>query len=126
MRSSIIINPKTGKKNRVVIWQIDARNILAMKREGRFQTPRQLSWLLLNDRSAIAKMEDEIEGESPNCNFALRIFETALDWSLGLTVLNFILQCVRAKKMPKPFQVAANHRGDVFIITASGRILTYA
>jgi hypothetical protein len=49
--------------------------------------------------------------------------ENALDWSIGLKIWGFIEICLKRKKIPKPFRVMINSRGEVFLQIASGKIL---
>jgi hypothetical protein len=122
MKHLTITNPRTNRKNRVVAWDIQPREVLGMVQSGQIGSAQDLSWMLLSDDESIEKMQEEEYGDSAENNFPLRVFETALDWGLGLTVLNFIYGAVADGKMPRPFQVAANRQGDVFIITASGKV----
>lgn len=123
MFSKTIINPQTNRQNKVNCWNINPREVLRLMREGKIKTARDLSWMLLNDDDTIQLMEETDAGDCQNNNFALNVFENALDWGLGIKVLGFIRAFTQVKKMPKPFVVAANRKGDVFIITQSGQIL---
>jgi hypothetical protein len=79
--------------------------------------------MLLNDDQAIQTMRDEEYGDCAQCNFAIAIFEQALDWRLGLTVIQVIRSIVKqTKKLPKPFELAVNRKGDIFVLFSSGRI----
>lgn len=120
-----ITNPKTGRSNTVRAWNIDPKQVLADLRSGRTKSAKDLSWRLLSEKESADDIEESVEapGDCARTNYALGIFEYALDWALGLVVLNFIRSAVRVKKLPKPFKVAANRKGDVFIITNSGRVL---
>lgn len=124
MFQDTITNPKTNRQNKVTGWHIDATEVYNNFKNGTFKTARDLSWALLNDDQSIQKMEDEQYGDSGSNNFALRIFEQALDWSLGLTVLQCIDAHIKARKSyPKQFDVLATRKGDVFIRYTSGRIV---
>ena len=123
MQTTSIVNPKTGKSNKVRVWDITPREILASFKSGELKSAKDLSWKLLNEKQSVKLMEKQLEGDQSSNNFALSVFENALDWMLGLKVVSFIDAFLKEKKLPKPFQVAVNKRGDVFIITASGRII---
>lgn len=123
METVTITNPKTNRSCKVQAWNIDPRDVVAKFRDGTYKSAKDLSWALLSDRKSVAKMGREEGGDSGANNFALRVFETGLDWSLGLRVLQLIESSARRKCIPKPFQVAANRKGDVFVITHSGQVL---
>lgn len=123
MKTSSIVNPKTGKQNQVKTWNIIPRTILDMMKAGTIKSAKDLSWLLLNDDESIQAMQDQMSGDAAESNFALAVFEQALDYALGIHVLSYIRNAVKIGKLPKPFQVAVNRKGDVFIITASGQII---
>lgn len=123
VNTSTIVNPKTGRENKVQVWNLTYEQIRDLMRAGKVKTAKDLSWILLSDKQAEEKIESELSGDCADNNFGLRVFETGLDWGLGLKVLNFVRMCVNLRKKPKPFKVAANRKGDCFIITASGRIL---
>jgi hypothetical protein len=123
MQTTSIINPNTGKSNKVRVWNIEPRQILAGFKSGEFKSAKDLSWKLLNEKESVKLMEKQLDGDASERNFGLSVFENALDWMLGLKVVTFIEAFLKEKKLPKPFQVAVNKKGDVFIITASGRIV---
>lgn len=123
METRTITNPKTGREVKVRAWRVEPRVVLAKLRSGEWSTARDISWGLLADPQAACLIERTDGGDSAENNFALNIFENALDWSLGLKVLTFIQACQRIGKMPKPFDVLATRQGHVFIATATGRVL---
>lgn len=122
MRTMTIDNPKTGRQNKVRSWDIEPRKVFAFFREDENRSARDLSFLLLGDDKAMSTMEREAGGEDSRSNFALSMFENALDWRLGLAVVNYLKGFAVRGRMPKPFQVACNRGGDVFIIGASGKL----
>lgn len=112
---STITNPKTNRTNSVKCWEIQPREAIAeLTKAGGVKA---YSWKLLSEPEAVAEMESTLDGDSARSNFALSVLENALDWGLGLAVLNFIRASVQNKKMPKPFTLAVNSRGDIFVIT---------
>lgn len=122
MNTMQIKSPKSNRTITVRAWDIDPRAVLASFKSGELKSARDLSWKLLNEKGSVAAMGREMDGEAASSNFALSVFENALDWSLGLKVLAHIRGAVAVKRMPKPFKVAASRGGDVFIIGASGTV----
>lgn len=117
MYSTSIVNPKTGRSNQVKAWDVSPKNVLAEMKSGRIKTARDLSWALLNDTESVKAMESTMERDSVKSgNFALSVFENALDWSLGLQLLAAIRAFVKAGKLPKVLTVAVNAKGDVFVL----------
>lgn len=124
MKTITIVNPKTGRENKVRAWAVQPRELLRLKKAGVWTSMKDLSWLFLNDAASIRAMEKELDGDSASSNFALSIFENALDYGIGMEVCRYIDGCVRASgRYPKPFQVAVSRSGNIFIITASGRVI---
>ena len=124
MHTLTITNPKTNRKNICRAWRIDPRKVICAFNTKRFRTAKDLSWALLSDDESVADMEATQYGDAAECNFALSIFETALDWTLGLAVLRLIESCPKGKIL-KPFTLCANRNGDVFYLFQSGKILQY-
>lgn len=122
MFHTTIINPNTGRTNEVRAWAVNPRAVYDKLRSGEFLDARDISWALLSDDESIQEMQEEECGDEAVRNFGLSVFENALDWGLGLAVLNFIRMFIRKKALPKPFEVAVNRSGDVFIIGASGHL----
>lgn len=124
MYQTTIINPKTNRSNKAVAWKIEPRKIVDDLKAGKIKSAKDISWSLLNDDQSYELMEETQYGDSNRNNFALSVFENALDWGLGITVLNYITSVVKQHKaMPKPFEVIANRSGDVFIRTFSGKVI---
>lgn len=116
MRYSSIINPRTGRSNRVRAWDIDVKALWEQIKANQIQSARDVSVMLLNDDDSIQAMVDEEYGDSAECNFALSVFENALDFTLGMAVLWFFQVCCKAGKLPGPFSVVATRKGDIFIV----------
>lgn len=71
-------------------------------REGRIKDAKDISWKILNQKWDC--IEESEYGDSSRNNLGLKIFEEALDWTIGLHVAHFINAVVKqAKKLPKPF-----------------------
>lgn len=122
MYHTTITNPKTNRCNQVRAWPIDPQAVAAKFTNGEWQSAKDVSAALLNDDGSIQEMQDEEYGDCAATNFALSIFENALDWTLGIAVINMLKACAAKGKWPKPFSVAVNRAGDVFIIGASGKV----
>lgn len=119
--TSTTITSEAGRQIKVRAWTVDAREVLADLRSGAIQTARDLGIAFLSAKRSLATMAATEYGDSQTNNFALNAFENALDWSLGLATLDVIRAAVKARKLPKPFQIAATGRGQVYAIFASGR-----
>ncbi len=120
MYGKTIVNPETGRTNRVRCWRLNPR---AAYEDLKANGVKAFSWKLLSDDQSIQLMEDQEAGDSADTNWSLHIFENALDWALGIRVANFIdLFITHRKALPAPFEVAVNRKGDIFIIGKSGKI----
>lgn len=124
MQTLTIINPKTDRQNIVRAWLINPREVVNRIKAGQYRSARDISLALLSDDESIQLMERTQYGDYSRNNFALSIFENALDWRLGLAVLDLIDACIRQyRRLPKPFYVAVNRSGDVFLINKeTGRV----
>ena len=81
------------------------------------------SWKLLSDKASTRAAKEEIDGDSAPTNFALSIFENALDWRLGATVLQYVNHYLKSQKLPKPFKLGVARNGDIYIVQSNGRII---
>ena len=116
-----IRNPRTGRINRVRAWQIAPRAVVDACKAG--ATARDISWSLLSDEQAYQEMKDTEYGDDGGSNFALGIFENALDFTLGMAVVWMIrLFISQRQKLPAPFSVVATRKGDVFCVGISGTV----
>lgn len=122
MYHTTITNPKTKRRNQVRAWPINPKAVMAKFKGDEWQSAKDISFALLDDDESIQEMRDEKYGDCAARNFALSIFENALDWRLGIAVLDILKACLAKRRMPKPFSVAVNRAGDVFIIGASGKV----
>lgn len=114
-----ITNPHSGRNVSARVWTIEPRPFIEAVKEGK--SVRDISWELLSDNEAYCTMEAEAQGDEARSNFALSIFENALDWRLGQAALRYINIAIKAhRKLPKPFKVACTRSGDIFIIQNSG------
>jgi len=120
MYTQTMENPNTNRNNKFNCWDVSWDAIMAMVKDGK--GAKDISWALLNDDQSIMLMEETQDGDTQRSNFALNIFENALDWGLGITTLNFMKACVKSHKKVKKFTVAANRKGDVFI-AYNGKII---
>jgi hypothetical protein len=122
MERMTITHPETGREVRVMAWRVEPRAVLEAFASGRYQTARDLGLALLGDDETVCAMRATAHGDSSANNVALRAFEHALDWGLGLRALGWITWAARHGKLPKPFHVAADGSGNVYLIGASGRV----
>lgn len=121
MHIETIVNPTTNRPNRMRVWTIRGRSIIDALLSENPPTAKDVSWSLLSDDGAYQELVETQDGDTSETNFALSIFEDALDWTLGLAVIGFIRDCVKEyKRYPRTFRVAVNHRGQVFILYRSG------
>lgn len=102
-------------------WRIDPRAVLERFRSGQYQSARDLSWSLIGDTETCQLMEETEAGDTAENNFALSVVEHALDWRLGLAVVNLIAAAARERKMPKPFTLGVTRNGEIWYVLASGR-----
>ncbi len=118
MHTQTIINPKTNRKNAVKCWNVETRKVIDILRNGNI---KDVSWALLSDNESIEAMEETQHEDSGRTNFALNIFENALDWRLGIAVVN-VIKGIKAQtgKYPTRFTIAANRNGDLFFIGKAG------
>jgi hypothetical protein len=121
MRHERIVNPTTGRQLRVRSWHIDPKPFLAWTTAHQ-ATARDISWKLLSERASVAEMEATDGGDAAHSNFALHVFENALDWSLGLAVLQVFRACHARGKLPKPFDILTSQGGQIYWRGASGTI----
>jgi hypothetical protein len=120
MEISHILNPETGRMNQVKAWTVDTRRVFDELKSGK--SAHDLGWMLLSDPESLREMEESQYGDCLENNFALNVFESALDWSLGLAILR-TLQSYKDQfsKYPKSFRLAANTKGQVFLLGKSGK-----
>jgi hypothetical protein len=104
-----------GRTVKAFTWTLDTKETVAYLKD---HSVKDLSWKMLSDKKAQAKAAREMDGESATTNFALSIFEKALDITLGLTAFQFIRDRLAIKRCPRTFRVAVTNKGDVFIVVA--------
>jgi hypothetical protein len=113
MSTLSITNPATNKTIGVRVFAVEtAAAVRMLNTEG----VKALSWSLLSQKHSVDAMERSEGGDTACNNFALSIFENALDWSLGLAVRNFITDARAVKRCPKAFKVGVSRKGDVFAL----------
>ena len=121
MQCRQIVNPKTGRQVMVKVWRVNPSAIMEQMKAGTIKSAKDVSWMLLNDAESIQEMEDTQYGDAASNNFALSVFENALDWSLGIAVLQAMRTYQKQYRcLPGPFSVAATRSGKVFLITDDG------
>lgn len=108
-----IESPKSGRQCAVRVWAINPKEMHDRLGSDFFRA-RELSWALLEEGAT--EMAAEMDGDSAPRNFALSIFENALDWRLGTTVLGVLkaYQKRRPGLVPRHLFVAVNRAGNVF------------
>lgn len=116
MYNKTIINPDTGRNNKVRCWDLSARGIFdTLKANG--NSARNLGWAILSDDESLKAMEATQHGDSAASNFALNVFENALDFGLGIAAVNVLRVYKEARgKYPKQFTLACNSKGDIFCL----------
>jgi hypothetical protein len=122
MYTTTITNPTTGRKNVIRVFPIATKEAVHIANE---KGVKALSWELLDQPESLDAMAAEMGGESARSNFALNVFESALDWGLGMTVVRYIkyYSQLYPGKQPKEVRAAVNRKGDVFIIDKNNRIV---
>ena len=121
MQTITITNPETGRQNACRAWFVEPKKVLVDIKAG--ATAKQISWKLLSDDEAYGEMQATEDGDSARNNFALHIFENALDWGLGLAIIRLMVQAAKLGKRPKPFYILANRKGDIFYKFCNGKIV---
>ena len=120
MATTTIQNPATKRNINVRVFDVENRVVsdalLAAHKDGKTMSAKDISWMLLNQQHSVAAMERTEGGDSAANNFALNVLENALDWSLGIAVLNF-RKDARAVwgRVPRTYKVAAARNGDIFV-----------
>ena len=115
-----------GKPIHVRAWQVAPKAIVAGLQSGKIKDARDISFSLLSDGETYQTMRREEHGDSAEHNFALAVFEHALDWRLGGLVLSLIQSAaLKFGRMPKPFIVCTACNGDLFAEFSGGRIVKY-
>lgn len=104
-----------GRAVKAFTWTLDTTETVAYLKT---HSVKDLSWKMLSEKKALAKASREMGGEAATTNFALSIFEKALDITLGLTAFQFIRDRLAIKRCPRTFRVAVTGKGDVFIVVA--------
>jgi len=123
METITIVNPTTRRGITVSSWYIQPRAMLDELKRG--TSLRDISLQLLSEPESIERVHEE-DGDSAHNNWALNIFENALDWGLGLAAFSLIRDTIKAyKRLPKPFRVAASRSGDIFLLLPSGHVHHY-
>lgn len=120
MYTQTMINPKTNRNNTFKCWNVSWDGIMEMIKAGK--SAKEISFALLDDDESVMLMEETVDGDSQNNNFALNVFENALDWGIGITIINFMKSLLKLHKKASQFTVMANKKGDVFI-ACKGRIV---
>lgn len=124
MQTTTITAPNTGRQLRVRAWQVEPRKLAEAVTSG--QSARDISWALLSDDEAFGEMRAEQHGDEASRNFALSIFENALDFRLGSAALSYVQTALRQfGRYPKPFTLAIDRRGDIYIVGAGGRVYAW-
>jgi hypothetical protein len=119
-----IMNPKTNRKVTLKTWMIEPRKVIELIKQKKIESAKDLSFMLLNDEDSLYTIEQQEGGDGAENNFGLAIFEYALDWRLGMTIINFIQGVIKKhKRAPKPFEIGVSRKGDIFLILPSGRII---
>ena len=117
-----MLPPNTGKKLTVDTYRVVPRELLAWTRTRRNCTAKHISLYLLGQERSLRKAEAQDGGDTRHNNYALRIFENALDWSLGLAVLK-LLAAYPVGRLPRPFTLGATRKGSILVQFPSGKII---
>lgn len=119
-----IQHPTTGKMVAVDSFPVAPREVLTLLKAYPGSTAKDIGLWLLGEARSAARMRQEMSGEGRYDNYALRSFENALDWSLGIAVLR-ILQAYRDKyrRLPKPFELLATRPGAILARFSTGQVV---
>lgn len=125
MYYATITNPKSGRSNNVRVMPITGQSVYDILRSKTEPSARDISWALLDQRECLDDMSEEMGGDSARSNFALSVFENALDFRLGMAVMHYI-KAVRESsggRRPTIIRAAVNRSGDVFILSKTHNVL---
>lgn len=125
MYHASITNPKTERQNNVRVMPITGQAIYDLLRSKSEPSARDISWALLDQPECLDDMSEEMSGDSARSNFALSVFENALDFRLGMAVMHYI-KAVRGQtggRRPAIIRPAVNRSGDVFILSKTHSVL---
>jgi hypothetical protein len=104
------------------VFHVVPRELLAWTKAHKSAGAKGIGLYLLGQARSLARAARE-DGDSARSNYALRVFEEAYDWRLGLSVLR-VLQVFSAKhKLPKPFDLCVPRTGPLFARFASGSVV---
>jgi hypothetical protein len=121
--SEKVTHPTTGKTITVDVFPIVPKALLSWSATAKPQSAKAISWHILSEAKSVARMARQMDGEGQHDNYALRTFENALDWSLGLAWLHILTAYRGTGKLPKPFDLLATRTGAILMRYASGRIV---
>jgi hypothetical protein len=91
-------------------------------KSGEIKDARDVSWLILQQKWEC--IQDTEHGDSANNNLGLKILEEALDWRIGLLVLNLMGRVSKGKRL-KPFSLQIGKCGSLTGIFADGREIIF-
>ena len=118
-----ILNPETNREISVVsLGEVQPKEILVKLKAG--AGTKEISWMFLSNKSSEKAIAKSLNGDSADNNFSLRIFEQALDWGIGISVLRVIRNTYKEyKKIPKPFGLFVSRKGYIFGKLQSGKVV---
>jgi hypothetical protein len=99
-----IANPFTGRQNKFTVLTTTTDDAVAALKQGGIKA---VSWMILSQGNVGAR----------------NTFENALDWTVGLIVVDFISQLTKMGKKAKVIRVAVASNGTVLIVRKDGEIL---
>jgi len=119
-----------GKQIKVTSWEVDTNALYAKMKEaydsGKPLSAQDISWLYLKDDQSVQYMKDTESGDRSDNNFAMRIFTKALDYTIGIVILDFIREYRRQhKKRINHFTLAVDNIGRAYILYGDEVILWY-
>ena len=118
-----ILNPETNKEVSVVsLGEVNPKEVIAKIKDG--AGAKEISWMFLSRKSSERAMAKSLGGDCAENNFSLRIFEQALDWSIGVSVIGIIRNTYQLhKRIPKPFNLFVSRKGETFGKLQSGKTI---
>jgi hypothetical protein len=120
MRYGALVNPETNRTVNVKVWEVDIKTALTTCKTG---SVKDLSWSLLEEKESIDAMEEE-NGDSASSNFALAVFEQALDWRLGLAIIDLLKSYQRKfGKIPSKVTIACDRKGRIYFISKTAKVI---
>lgn len=101
---------------RKITIEFGTRELMNAKEMGFWANAKDLFYYLLDTHSidSLEVMAETDAGDSARNNMSLAIIENALDWKIGIFVLQMNLACIRAGKAIKKTRIQFDSKGRIY------------